>query len=230
MTQAPISVIIVVRNGERYIAEAIGSVLAQTQPADEILVVDGRSSDNTVGIARTMPGVRVLPQPGKGLADARNAGLRASRGALIAFLDHDDIWVPEKLAIQRRVLPRHPHAMAALAHVKFFADQPDQLSVEQKRQIDAPPKPGPTPGALLAHRSLFDQVGDFDGRYAIGCDFDWFQRARARGVDIVTCPEVLLHKRLHRNNLSGQVGQHRREVFDILRRSLGRRDSRDLAG
>ena len=94
-----ISVVIPAFNVERWIEGAIRSVLAQDDPADEIVVVDDGSTDRTGELARAFPDVRVIRQPNRGLAAARNAGARASTGDAIFFLDADDELEP--VAIRR---------------------------------------------------------------------------------------------------------------------------------
>ncbi|MGQ9503351.1 MAG: glycosyltransferase family 2 protein [Thermogutta sp.] len=96
-----ISVVIPVFNGERFLAEAIRSALAQTLPPYEILVVDDGSTDESAELAESFgPPVRVLREENRGEAAARNCGIEAARGDWIAFLDCDDVWKPEKLALQ----------------------------------------------------------------------------------------------------------------------------------
>ena len=93
-----ISVVIPVFNGERYIAAAIDSVLSQTRPADEVIVVDDGSSDSTAAVLLSYGGrITVISQPNRGGADATNQGVAAARGAVLSFLDADDLWTPCKL-------------------------------------------------------------------------------------------------------------------------------------
>lgn len=104
-----ISVVMPVYNGAAHIGRAIDSVLAQTRPADEILVVDDGSTDTTADIARTYGDkVRLIVQPNAGAAAARNTGINAATGDWIAFLDADDEWLPHRLAAQTDILKQHP--------------------------------------------------------------------------------------------------------------------------
>jgi glycosyltransferase involved in cell wall biosynthesis len=94
------------------IGRAVNSVLGQTRPAAEVLVVDdGSPEDLAPALAGYGPRVRVLRQPNGGAASARNAGVRAARGDLIAFLDADDYWEPGKLALQVRAMCNHPEVV-----------------------------------------------------------------------------------------------------------------------
>src|SRR5437867_3944003 len=97
-----VSVIIPVRDGTAYIASAIESVLAQTRPAGEVLVIDDGSKDETAGIVSRFSsrGIRLIQQPARGAAAARNAGVKVARHELLAFLDADDLWTFTKLEQQ----------------------------------------------------------------------------------------------------------------------------------
>lgn len=128
MSVPKISVIIPTLNSARFISEAIDSVLKQSVPASEILLVDGGSHDGTVEIARQMSDmVRVLSQEGRGRPGARNTGLRQATGKLIAFLDSDDLWVPDKLATQLDFFQRHPEMEMTFGDMALFkhADDPN---------------------------------------------------------------------------------------------------------
>ena len=222
MSGAPVSVIVVVKNGERFLGAALESALAQTLAPAEILVVDGRSTDGTARISRSFPGVRRLIQADDGLANARNLGIEAARHDLVAFLDHDDLWEPPKLATQVQRLLSLPPVEYTLTWMRLF------------RERGTPPRGGPadgpiesprlaaTPSALVARRSAFERVGPFDSALTIGCDADWFTRARDLGVPSAVIPEVLLRKRIHPDNLSIDYRRNRREMFEVARRSIAR--------
>ncbi len=109
MTQSVVSVIIPAYNAGPYLAEALDSVLHQTYPRREIIAIDDGSTDDTPRrLEAYRPCVTVLRQENAGIGAARNAGLRIAAGDYIAFLDHDDLWLPEKLEIQVSVATRNP--------------------------------------------------------------------------------------------------------------------------
>ncbi len=116
-----ISVIIPAYNCAATIEATLESVLQQTLPADEILVMDDGSTDNTASILNSFkPRITVFRQPNQGVASARNALCARAQGDLIAFLDHDDLWHPTYLALQRQFFESYPRAVASFAgHVNF---------------------------------------------------------------------------------------------------------------
>ena len=104
-----ISVVIPAYNAEQHIGRAIDSVLAQTRPADEIIVIDDGSTDATAEVIRSFGDrVTLIQQKNAGVSVARNTGIEAATGDWIAFLDADDEWLPEKLKRQAEHLSRNP--------------------------------------------------------------------------------------------------------------------------
>jgi GT2 family glycosyltransferase len=143
-----VSVVIPAWNVQAYIAGAIDSVLAQTRPADEIIVVDDGSTDNTAQIVRRYGTcVRYLRQPQTGAAEARNRGITEAAGRWIAFLDADDQWLPDKLARQMEMLARNPDIVWSYSNYLLRHTDTDRhtLSHTSQQAID-----------LLAGRDFFD--------------------------------------------------------------------------
>src|SRR5580658_2196955 len=126
-----LSVIIPAHNRELYVGEAIESALRQTRPPDEIVVIDDGSTDRTAEIARSFgKSVHCLSQSNQGIGAARNAGLQAARGNLIAFLDSDDLWLERKMEIQTAFLLAHPEIDLVACHMKpFLSPEIDPASV-----------------------------------------------------------------------------------------------------
>ena len=119
-----ISVIIPSYNHATYIAEAIQSVLRQTVPAQEVIVVDDGSTDQTREVVAQFPApVRYIYQPNRGLSAARNTGIQASMSKWVAFLDADDWWLPEKIRLQTEALERNPSAV--LVYCSVWLQRPD---------------------------------------------------------------------------------------------------------
>ena len=222
-----ISAIVVVRDGALCLGRALASIVEQTMPPGEIVVVDGGSTDGTESVARSFAGVRFMRQRGVGLAAARNTGIAAAQGEVVAFLDHDDSWMREKLAVQMPLLDSLPAPAYAIARLELVleagAAPPAGYPVERLNV----PRLARTPGVLVAHKALFERVGGFDETLAAGCDMDWFVRAAERGVPCAVADQVLLLKHVHDRNLSGDTARNRQEAFAVVARSLRRRAPRD---
>ncbi|MBL8785493.1 MAG: glycosyltransferase [Deltaproteobacteria bacterium] len=197
-----LSVVIPAWNAERYLAEAIASVRAEIDPATELtlIVVDDGSDDATAQIASSL-GAKVLSGPRQGIAAARNRGLAAVETAHLAFIDADDLWVPDRLAVQRAALATFPDARGlVLGHVEEFVSP--ELSAADRARLR--PKPGRLPGwlmgALLTTREVFAAVGPFDPSLALGETIDWFHRAATLHIPHVVLHELVLRRRLHGDN------------------------------
>jgi glycosyltransferase involved in cell wall biosynthesis len=220
-----VTVVIAVRNGSAFLAEALDSAQAQTWPAVEIVVVDGHSTDGSREIAESRAGVRVLPQQGSGFAGAWNEGIRCGRGSFVAFLDSDDLWEPGKLQLQVAALEAAPAAGYALSHTRLFLADGVTLPPELSHIDLSRPHAAPFPSALLCRRRLFDEVGFFEEQWSIASDVEWIRRLRDRGVQGVVLPEALTHRRIHEANLSSQAPgrSFKRELLSILSASIARR-------
>ena len=120
MNHPLVSVILPVLNGERFLRQALESVFQQKYDPLEVIVVDAPSTDRSAAIAQSFPGVRVIPQRGDGVAAARNTGIEASSGSLIAFHASDDIWTPDKLRVQVGYMQEHPEVDYSVAHMINF--------------------------------------------------------------------------------------------------------------
>ncbi len=230
MSPPSISVIVVVRNGAKYIAQALRSILKQTMLPNEIIVVDGKSTDGTVEIARNFkiesPSIRIFDQAVLGLAYARNLGLRMAQGELIAFLDHDDLWHPKKIEYQVHCLQNNPSAQYAICELKMFVEKGDQSREKFPQTYLSTNHLGKTPSALMAKKMLFSEIGLFDPSLRIGCDADWFARAHDSSIPFEVVFRPLVFKRIHLSNLSANVILNREELLNIARRSIDRKKAK----
>lgn len=216
-----VTAVVAVRNGEPFLGEALASIAAQTRPPAEILVVDGRSSDGTVEIARAL-GARVVTQQGTGIADAYNTAIREAQGEVIAFLSHDDRWHPDKLAVQVSWLLDHPDMDAVVCQVRHFLDDRDHVPGGFRRALLDTEPVAFIMETLAARRRAFEKAGLFDIRLRISEDVDWFSRARDLGVRIGAVPRTLVEKRVHVTNASLQQPDHR-DLLDAVRASVARK-------
>jgi glycosyltransferase involved in cell wall biosynthesis len=115
-----ISAIIPVYNGEPWLAEAIASIVRQSRPVDELIVVDDGSTDNSAEIARQTGARTIQLEKNSGEGAARNAGISAANGDLIAWLDADDMWAANHVETLASLLEHHPQATSAFAAVQRF--------------------------------------------------------------------------------------------------------------
>jgi glycosyltransferase involved in cell wall biosynthesis len=218
-----VSVVVPVRNGARFLREALDSVVENGYAPFEIVVVDGHSTDGSAEIARAYRAVRWMLQDGAGLADAWNTGIRAAAGELIAFLDSDDVWLPGKLPAQVAYLAAHPEAAGVVGQGVFFAEPGVSVRRRFGRGDLERPRVAYLPSALLARRTLFDAVGAFDTRLAIASDIDWFARVKDAGQTLGVLPRLVVRKRVHDRNLSvADLASTNRELLEALRRSVRR--------
>ncbi len=218
-----VSVVTIVRDGARFLARAIESALDQTRPPDEILVVDGRSIDDTAAIAARY-GIAMTQQPATGIADARNHGIASTEGQLIAFLDHDDRWLPTKLERQIDAFESNRAAGYCITMLRPI-QAGDGIASHPvfAPQLARGPIRGLTPSTLVVRRSALATIGLFDPAFGIACDMEWFARAADLGVALAVVNEVLVEKLLHDRNASIDTAANRRGLLHIARASVWRK-------
>jgi len=226
MNQPLISCIVPVFNGERYLAEALNSITAQTYQPVEIIVADDGSSDNSADVARAYRApVTYLRQPNSGPAAARNLGLTVAKGDFIAFLDADDLWHHEKLERQMARFRARPELEYCVTHVQNFRTPKDGATANGlENYYVGRPLPGYVTQGLLVRRSFFDRIGPFNTALTHGDDTDWYLRAKESGAEMELLPDALVYRRIHDANLSQvQAAQSREEYLHILKGALDRR-------
>ncbi|MGO9241035.1 MAG: glycosyltransferase family 2 protein [Bryobacteraceae bacterium] len=216
--KSDISVVIPYHNREQYIDEAVQSVLAQTiQPFEIIIVNDGSRESSRRYLDRYAGVCTIVDLPASmGAAVARNEGIRRARGEFIAFLDDDDIWLPEKLEQQRRYMAEHPRCDAVhTAAWAFFSGRPDRLITRDW--------PGPLTLAqalthdywvihptLLIRADVVRALGGYDPRFRRSQDHEFTIRCAAAGCRIESIPEPLA--RFRRQGHDGTT-MHRWRMF-----------------
>jgi len=222
-----VSAIIPVYNCERYLAEAIESVLAQTYRPIEIIVVDDGSMDGTADIAQSYEEVRYIYQTNQGRGAAMNVGIKVARGEIIAFLDADDLWTPNKLSVQMDYLLGHPDVGYVIARMQNFLEPGAQLPPQITKDLSLTDYAALSVGTLVARKTVFDQVGDFDNSYEHAKDVDWFVRAKEAGVHTAILPKILLYRRLHRSNRSYQTQTKTSEFLRVVKSSIDRKRNQE---
>jgi glycosyltransferase involved in cell wall biosynthesis len=215
-----VSVLIASWNAGRYLPATLASALAQTHPRCEIVVVDDGSTDDTEArLAPFRSRIRYLRRPHEGLAAARNAGLAAATGDYLALLDADDLWAPEKLAVQLAAARRHPEAgMIVCDGVEFEADRvlaprlvvgPLAAALDASRQAEVSGRFHAAlvrsnaiscPAQVLIPRGVVETVGAFGNLEAQ--DYDYYLRI-AKRFPIVLHRDPLVRWRYRPEGMSG---------------------------
>lgn len=217
-----ISVVIPAYNAERFIGQAIQSVLAQTRQPDEILVIDDGSTDKTKEVVLPFrEQVTYFAQNNLGPSAARNVGIRAAKGSLICFQDADDFWTPEKLEVQVAYMEAHPEiAMTFSDHEEFNEEGvvlASYLEVKRKAFESFPIAIGPIENAfqklvvenfistptVMVRRSCLDKTGLFDENLWSVEDRDLWLRISA-SFPIACIPRIFCKRRFHQGNISRQ--------------------------
>jgi len=216
-----VSVVIPAYNAERFLAEAIESVLAQAYEPLEIIVVDDGSTDATAAITRRFaPAVVCIGQPNAGIGAARNRGVDAAGGELLAFLDADDLWTPGRLRRQVDQIASGSPVDMVFGMVEAFVDQGH---VGTFLHEVPPPGPGYLAGAMVVRRDTFRRVGPFATDVKVGEFIDWYARATDLGLTAMALPEVVLRRRLHDSNTGIRERDSRLDYARVLRSALARR-------
>ena len=215
------SAIIPVYNGSQYLAATLDSVLAQTYPLHEIIVIDDGSTDDSPAILRSYGDrLRVTRQENQGVAAARNAGLRLASGDVITFIDQDDLWPPRRTEILIGALRSNPGALVAIGQVEVLYErsQPpndlDILGITLREFLV---------GSLCVRREVFDLIGPFNTGLGYADDTDFFMRRREAKIETAYVEDVTLIYRLHESNTSADRNTTHANLLSALRESLRRR-------
>jgi glycosyltransferase involved in cell wall biosynthesis len=233
VTAPTVSVIIPTRNRPEFLRAAVESVCAQTFPAAEILVVDdgGGASEALRGIA----GVRVLAGRGAGPGAARNVGLEAAGGELIAFLDDDDRWHPEKLAWQVQWMQRRTELGVLGTGVVRSADALPSLRLRSRPRRLRPVGRAAlvranrlTTSSVMVRRECFAICGAFDETLLLAQDWELWLRI-ARRWPLASLPAPLTTYRLHDNQRSARGTEMRRWEARVVAQVMAG-EERELQG
>ena len=217
------SVVITAWNRAGTLGETLESALAQTRAPCEILVVDDGSTDGTARIAESFGApVRLLRREHGGMAAALNTGVAAAGGDVVAFLDSDDLWLPEKLELQLAALESDPGLDIVYGWAELFACP--TLSAAERARIRIPPKPVEALGTscLAVRATALERVGSFAAFQ--GTVLDWLNRARELACRRHRVDAVLVRRRVHRDSMNWQEREElRRSYLDVAKAALDRR-------
>jgi len=207
-----VSVIIPTFNRASFLGEALDSVFSQTYRPLEVIVVDEASEDETPRLVSRYPVIYVRKGRREGPAAARNRGLGLARGELIAFLDSDDLWLPEKVARQVAFFRENPQAVAV---------QTEEIWIKGGRRVQPQRKHRKphgyffhravklclvSPSGVMLRREVFSKIGLFDEEFPLCEDYELWLRLAAR-YPVYLLPEPLVIKRGgHADQLSSRPG------------------------
>jgi len=223
MSPPTVSVVMPVFNRERFVGEAVQSILSQTFANLELIVVDDGSTDRTSEILRSFadPRLHVIRQENRGIGAAMNTGLRAVRGEYVARLDSDDVWLPDMLEAQLRVLEAHPHA--GLVYARAQGMEHDGTPHHSTWGI---PQRYPDDSlrsmlygdctcniTIVARRACFERGGLYDESLATGEDWDLWLRV-ARHYPFAFNDRVVARFRWHEDNITGPNSPHYVDSLD----------------
>ncbi|MEO0854103.1 MAG: glycosyltransferase, partial [Cyanobacteria bacterium J06648_11] len=237
-TSALVSVVIPVYGVERFVAATVRSVLAQTYPHFEVWIVDDESPDRSIEICRQFddPRLHIIHQCNRGLAGARNAGIRHCRGQYVAFLDSDDIWLPQKLEKHVAHLERSAQVGVSYCPSEFIDEAGNPLGIYQTpalTNISAgqvlcrnPVGNGSVP---VLRRKVLEAIAFPDSRYGAEatCYFDetfresedvecWTRIAVLTDWRFEGIPDVLTQYRVNLGGLSANLRKKQRSWEQML--------------
>ena len=216
-----VSVVVPVYNGARHVAAALESILGQKSTPREIIVVDDGSTDETPRVLeRCSDRIRTIRQDNRGPSAARNIGIACATAPLIAFLDADDVWLPETLTHHLVAFRGNPAAAIVwgLSNRVIGADADPPRDDWRGR-----PQWALSVGSMLFRRYVFDDAGPFDPSLRIGEDLDLMLRITEQKIPIVRHTHVVCEKHLHAGIMSRDGKAADRARFIVIGKAFERR-------
>lgn len=219
-----ISVIIPVFNGGNFIAEAIDSVLNQTTTVDEIIVIDDGSTDNTAQLLRSYSNkIKYIFQNNLGVSAARNNGVRLARSKYIAFLDHDDIYLPNKVADALSIFTANPKADIVLGKWEYLFSDPIFEEIHRKKVGTTNSTSGVLVGSYVFKKTVFEKIGYFDEKLKFAEDVDLMMRINNSNLQIIHSEQLYLKYRSHNTNSTKAAGfemENQRCTLHMLNKAI----------
>ena len=205
-----ISVIIPVYNGEKYIAEAIESILNQTLPAYEIIVIDDGSTDNTAKIVKEYNIIKYFYQPNSGVSVARNLGIHNANGKYIMLLDHDDFYPQNKIELCLNQFQQNPDVAVVNGVIQIVFDnkeiQNSFYAVYPRLQSNDILPRSALVGSAMFKREVLLEIGGFNPEMRSAEDIEIWVKLNQKQVRISYINDVCLFYRRHDNNMTRQPG------------------------
>lgn len=226
--RSSVSIIIPTYNRAKFLVEALESVYSQTRKPLEIIVVDDGSTDNTrTALSESEFNVKYVYQKNSGPAAARNAGIAVAKGDVIAFLDDDDLLVPNALELCVGNLERK--AASGVDVVFGIIRNVENIKKEQVGFTYKEKLPAWSDQILFCgvfKRNVFDKVGLFDQTLLLNEDTDWFLRAREKNICFSLIRDSVTHlHRIHKSNISKDKLGAKSFLLKAIKKSLARREN-----
>ena len=229
-----VTVIIPAFNYGRFLSKAIDSVLIQTYEPIECIVIDSGSTDDTPAILAHYQGkIKTITRDNRGPSVARNVGIVSAKGEYIAFLDADDWWEPEKIAVQMHCFAEYPSISAVgcgerkvnldgqvietIIPKQFTENLAENLRAVAIRRLWVA---GTTSGVLL-RKSVFDAIGMFDEGLFGSEDWDMWLRLVSRYV-VFNCPNILLNRRIHNQGFARNAAMLETRAWQVYAMAINR--------
>ena len=220
-----VSVVIPVHNGGKFIVETIRSVLNQNYPAIEIIVINDGSSDNTSELVESLmsgfPEIKMIHQEKSGVSIARNNGLTVSKGEFIAFLDADDVWLPDFLRSRVSFLNAHEVAFAVTAGYEIINEKSERTGIKKVGNykvslsdiLQWKANYITIPSGILFRKEYIKKSGGFNESLSNNADQEIIMRILAAGNDFYTLPECNWLYRRHSSNMSSNISLLKKDTF-----------------
>lgn len=196
-----VTVVIPAYNAARTLGETLTSVMRQTVPAAEVIVIDDGSTDGTADVANAFGDVRLIRQDNAGPGAAANSGASAATGTVLAFLDADDLWTENAIASHLALLDSDPAIDGTAGYMEEFVcpSEPPESRARFAPRMRVACWLG---GGMAVRADAFRAVGPFDPGLRAGHWIDWMDRAKRRGLRFALHDALVLRRRLHRNSMS----------------------------
>jgi glycosyltransferase involved in cell wall biosynthesis len=221
---AKICCIIPVYNAARYVSSTIQSVLEQSVVPDEIIAINDGSTDDSLDVLQQYKDkIKIITAPHQGVGASLNIGLQNTKSEFITFIDSDDLWQPDKTALQQAYLQANLEIDAVFCLVEQFTSEDclQTLQFAQNRNILA----GLSKLCIMLRRSALTETGNFDETLQRGDFIEWFSRFKHAGLNYHIINEVLARRRLRGNSISSNPDTEK-EFARVLKIHLDRKRGR----
>ncbi|OQY26343.1 MAG: hypothetical protein B6244_13890 [Candidatus Cloacimonetes bacterium 4572_55] len=230
-----VSVIIPIYNGEKYIEETLISLYKQTYPVLETIIIDDGSTDRSVSIVEKIDDVscrrKIVSQQNGDVSRARNEGIKNAEGELIAFLDQDDLWRPDKIERQVSRFQKEPDIDLVFTDLVKFNDQGKSRRAKDKDRLarsltdqnlfaKLSQKNVLMPSAVMVKKESFIRAGWFDESFKTCGDYEMWLRMAALGMKFRYLPEPLTLYRMHEVNASRNVALMHRDRIKAIQKAF----------